>query len=365
MLCRVVPIACAVLLACGCDYSVLSTRAGDHVTYHWDADERQLCGGTVPYADRVVDVMLAEYGYSATTDGPSIEYFWSIDGIELDICGSVLQCVIATPSLRARWATSVFAPTAIDTHELAHAAIQYRHHGLPSFVGEGLATRWGSTVLGGPVSTPTPFVLSESDLRARINERQIDIRDYNQANAWWVALESRFGGKAMGEFAAAIGMFASDKDVDDALRTVLGITLAESVTIAATHPPQYFDPIDCGVSGLPTYRWTGAALSFDRSDAECKDDLVDWNSRVAWPFVLEVPEATDVEIRVEGDDSNSQALRLMSCRGETGDQTPPIISVFDSGTYVLHGRYIGSLLGDFRSKGAVSLPRATIEVVTP
>ena len=358
--------ASAVALA-GCDLVTLSTATGEHVTYHWDPSEQHLCGGTVPYADRVVEAMLRHYGYSdAPGGGPTIEYFWSVSSIEADLCWTLSHaCTLPTPSGRARWSTSIFTTVPIHPHELAHAAIQFRHHGIPSFLGEGMATQWGDSALAGPQREPRPLALDEAEIRDRIDRVLTDEADYAAAYAWWRALEVRFGGAKMGDLAAALDFRSSSGDVDAALRATLGITLAESVALAQAQALTYDDSVDCRVEGLEEFVWSGEDLRLDRGGAACSDtDIVNWNARVAWPFVLEVPSWTEVEIQID-EAGPSQGLHLVECRGQP-DPTPNILVGGNvSHTRALEGRYFGYLLGDLSDDGAVTLPSVTLRASEP
>jgi hypothetical protein len=69
------------MTACGCDYTVFATQAGEYVVYHWDvatwaAEDERLCGGTAAAADQLVAAISTHYGWSLPENGPTVEYYW-------------------------------------------------------------------------------------------------------------------------------------------------------------------------------------------------------------------------------------------------------------------------------------------------
>src|SRR5262245_16564946 len=108
----------ALVITCGCDYTVFATQAGEHVMYHWDiekwaAEDERLCGGTAAAADQLVVAISTYYGWSLPGSGPTIEYFWDRQ-LARNSCSDTSQC-----EDRGR---VVFTYQPFDTHELAHTA---------------------------------------------------------------------------------------------------------------------------------------------------------------------------------------------------------------------------------------------------
>jgi hypothetical protein len=355
-----------------CDFEVLSSRAGEHVVYHWNADEHWLCGGTVVYVDRLAEMMAGHYGMSLDADtGPTVEYFWGVGDLGFAACLHARgACVRTTPTTSNRWRSSVYAERPIFPHELAHAVVGSRGHGIPIFVNEGMAVRWQSLVLGDDYIITTPFLFDEAQLRAQIDKLASleSISNYDAAYTWFAALELNFGREKMAEFMQSLNALSSSDKVDDALRRTMGISLAESVALAADYTGVSFDDPVCAMEGVPTIQWVGAPIVIDRQDARCADeDVVNWNDRVISIFILEFPDVP-VNVTVTGA-SEYLFLQLQQCRGGGGASYGQQLELFAAKgkTYKeeLYGRWVASVGGDIDGEGTVFLPRVEIEPVQP
>ena len=184
------------LSTAGCDIETFSTRPGKHVIYHWEPDERMLCGGTVAYADRLAETMANHYGMSLDDDaGPTVEYFWSVADVGSLACFGGFACTRGTPTTRNRWLSSIYSELPIHGHELAHAFVGAQNGGIPGFMDEGLAIRWQSSVLGDSYIAATPLELNEAQLRAQIDQLAVlsDHSDDEAAFVWLAVLEVTFG----------------------------------------------------------------------------------------------------------------------------------------------------------------------------
>jgi hypothetical protein len=354
-----------------CDVEVLSTRAGEHVTYYWNADERRLCGGTVIYADRLAETMVAHYGMSLDGDtGPTVEYFWGVGGVGDSACPPDRhECVRATPTTRDRWRSSIYADRAIYPHELAHAVLGVRDHGVPVFVNEGLAVRWQSQVLGDEYAKSHPLLFDEAQLRAQIDKwAALDSTgDYEAAFSWFAALEVSFGHEKMADFMQSLGGLSSSDSVDEALRRTMGISLAQSVAIAANHPSVTFDDPVCEMEGVPTMQWAGAPIVIDQRGARCADvDVVNWYDDVISIFILEFPD-DPVQVNVTVTGARRALLVMLKCNGgvASGQDHRFIDPNRPAREEQLDGRWVVSLAGDIDDDGIVFLPRVEFAPVQP
>jgi hypothetical protein len=356
-----------------CDFEVLSSRAGEHVVYHWNADEHWLCGGTVVYADRLAEMMVAHYGMSFDAyTGPTVEYFWDAQDVGSSACPVGRDsCVRATPTTQSQWRSSIYTERAIYPHELAHAVMGFRGHGIPVFVNEGMAVRWQSLMLGDDYTISKPFLLDEPQLRAEIDKSTtLDSNaDYDAAYTWFAALELNFGRVKMAEFMQSLSALSSSDKVDDALRRTMGISLAESVALAANYSGVSFDDPVCAMEGVPSIQWVGAPIVIDRRDARCTDeDVVNWNDQVMSLFILEFPDDdVPVNVTVTGA-SDYLFLNLQGCRGADGPYAQYDKSFQANGpTYAdeLYGRWVARVRGDIDGEGTVYLPRVEIEPRQP
>jgi hypothetical protein len=365
------------LSSAGCDFESLSTRPGKHVVYHWEADERWLCGGTVRYADQLAETMAGRYGMSLDGDGgPTVEYFWSVGDVGSLSCNARGACVWPTPTTRNRWLSSVYSEMPIHGHELAHAVVGSSSHGLPLFVNEGLAVRWQSAVLGEGLSPTRPLVLDEAQLRAQIDDKLFTLHsdaEYEAAFVWFAALEWSFGPEKMGEFLRSLNAMSSSDKVDEALQRTMGISLAGSVVLAASYLPMTFDDPVCDMQGVPVIRWEGEAIVIDRRDAHCADeDVVNWHSRVKSIFIFESSDnlhRVNVNVTVSGA-SDRLSIQLQHCPGgaHQGSSGAWIDGASaNTGTWEmdLRGRWVASLLGDIDDDGNVMLPRVEFTPVQP
>jgi hypothetical protein len=371
---------CHVVLALssvGCDFEILSTRSGKHVVYHWEADERWLCSGTVRYADQLAETMAGHYGMSLGGDaGPTVEYFWDVADVASLACFAGHACVRGTPTTRNRWLNSVYSELPIDGHELAHAVVGSSNQGLPSFVNEGLAVRWQSDVLGEIIDDTKPLVLDEAQIRAQIDDKLGTLHgnaDYDAAFVWFAVLEATFGPEKMGEFLRSLNALSSSDKVDEALRRTMGISLAMSVDLARNSLPLTLDDPVCDMQGVPVVRWEGEPIVIDRRDAHCMDeDVVNWDPRVQSIFIFESPDAlhrVDVNVTVSGA-SDLLSLQLQHCWGGVywgGGGTWIDGADANAGTRVmdLRGRSVVSLVGDIDDDGNVLLPRVEFTPVQP
>src|SRR5690606_38765308 len=256
-------LAALTLLCGGCDYTVLSTEVGEHVVYHYDADANQMCGATVATADRFVEMIPAHYGLPHATNGPNIEYFWEVDGLIRNACPRDKRaCVWFLLS-----GFTVFSGDPLCAHELAHTA--RGGHGLPPLINETFAWRWESALLSpnAPPNTELSFV-NEAELRDHL-ERSSSDADVLRGFTWLIALEITYGPEKHGEFITELGESASAKDVEAAVQRVFGLSLAESVTLAASQPTLTVAEPACKLQGLPTLVWDGEPLVIDLEGARC------------------------------------------------------------------------------------------------
>jgi hypothetical protein len=361
------------LTARGCESTAFATQAGDHVVYHWNvatwaAEDERLCGGTVAAADQLVTTVSTHYGWSLPADGPTIEYFWDRQ-LAVDSCAAgVSECV--------HGGYVIFSYLPLDSHELAHAA-QGAHDSL-SFIDEGLASRWESGMVD---SEPTLFTsatfFNEAELRAQLQMRipqDLDDLDYERAMTWLIALETTFGPARVSEFIGQLGKSSSPDDVERALQSIFGISLAESVALAESLPESRVDDPICGFANLPTWDFDEDLISpiyIDRGDAHCDDDdlISVHGQRATWLFAIELPES-QVSIAVEttlptGVELDRQMVTLATCNGKL-DIEPVPFSIFAPGdpkTLILSGRHVGALTGEVEPDGTVHLPRISFEVV--
>jgi hypothetical protein len=363
-----IPVVCV-----GCDYTALSTEVGEHVVYHWDSNEEQLCGGTVGTADRFVEAIRGHYGLPFEGGGPNVEYFWKLRGAS-NACsfGNRDACTIHLLS-----GFTLFTDRPIDTHELAHTT--EGGYGKPFFLMEGFASRWQSDLVGsGNAWRTVPGFLSETELRAAFAVKKSSDVNYGMAHKWWVALETNFGPAKMGEFIAEIGSSLSNHDVEAALQHVLGISLAESAALAENLPELMLDDPACSLAGLPTLVWEGDPLVVDRGEVRCEnDDIVTLGGgRVRWLFALEFPPEgleTNMKITVPTTvDPQRKQLVLSWCDGEVSLNDYMAAYYFDAthpgvnGTpQFLAGRLVAALQGEVEADGSVELPRVVFEESLP
>jgi hypothetical protein len=365
-----------VLALVGCELERLPTAAGDHVIYHWDADEYQLCGGTIPLIDRHIEIMTGYYGWSASER--SVEYFWDAE-LARKACsrGDAFGC-----AHRFSTSTMVFTNDSLDTHELGHTTRVGAPHAQGSavdFIDEGFATRWSSSILelsDVPISWAT--FLSEAELRAALEADDTKDFSYGYAFTWWLALELEYGPAKMAEFVAELEGAASADDVEAALQRVFGISLAESAALAEDLPVGAVDDPACALEGLPTYTWAGSSLVVERDDPTCADeDIVNvFNQDAMWLFVLEFPDTpTSVEVSVtvpEGEDPLRKSLNLIQCSGEYhfGEFPPTYNAIagypdFPTGPWKMWGRHVGALSAPLEADGSIALPRVALEQAIP
>jgi hypothetical protein len=369
------PALALAFMCSSCDYTQYSTKAGEHVVYHWDADawaaeDEQLCGGTVQAADRFVAGIANYYGWPLGQQGPTIEYFWD-RALTTSACtwidGAACEVEIVSPM--------VFSFQAFDSHELAHTAKGGTGHA--AFVNEAFAARWTSGVIAGDYTFPTsPNFIGEDQLRAQLKMGFVAQVDMFMGLTWWVALETTYGPAKMAEFIAELDT-TSARDVERALQQVFGISLAESAALAEALPSVAIDDPVCTFDGLPTLVWSeDEQLVIDRTDARCEDDdLISMaGQRAKWLVALEFPEH-EVEVTVhvtapEGD-LIQKMLVVATCNGELthGELSYDPLSADppDSpGTpRRLGGHYVAGLVGVIAADGSVAFPRVVIEEALP
>jgi hypothetical protein len=358
----------------GCDYQVYATQAGEHVTYHWDADVwaaegTRLCGGTVEAADRYVAGIANHYGWTLADDGPTTEYFWDQE-LSRSACswGHVTQCTTGLGH------PSVFTHLPLDGHELAHTTSG--GHTMSLFINEAFATRWQSGATGDFIYQTTEFFLDEDQLCAQLELGFLSSKvDPWAAFTWWVALETTYGPAKMGEFIDELET-SSVRDVERALQRVFGISLAESAALAEALPPMAIaDPV-CQFDGLPTRVWDGEPLIMDRDDARCEDaDIVTLDgNRASWLMAIEFPQPEiDVEVRVTVSDGDpiQKDLVLVPCNGDllygptSYDPLSPLPADEPGRQRSLGGRYVANLVGVLKADGSVVFPRAVIQELPP
>jgi hypothetical protein len=363
----------ALIITCGCDYTVFATQAGEHVVYHWDvaawdAEGERLCGGTAAAADQLVVAISTHYGWSLPEAGPTIEYFWDRELTRISCSDPGSEC---TDSGRV-----VFAYAPFNTHELAHTA-QGDHGNLP-LIAEGFASRWQSGMVDfGPTYLTSATFFSEAELRAQLELRQdiADQLDYQRGMTWLVALETAFGPAKVAEFIDQLGWLSSLDDVERALQRVFGISLAESVVLAEAIPEGTVDDPVCEFANLPTWTLTdepGHSVYVDRGEAHCDDvGLISIiGQRAIWLFAVELPESV-ISLHIDaslpaGVKLDRQDVTLSTCNGKVDVESMPFM-VFSPGypeTVLLHGRHVGALIGEIAADGSVELPRVSFEVVS-
>jgi hypothetical protein len=356
------------LVCSGCDYyTQLSSQAGEHVVYHWDADAwaaegMQLCGGTVEAADGFVEGIASHYGWALGERGPTVEYFWDRT-LRASVCRGKDACAVDDLG----WMVFTYHP--FDTHELAHAT---QPGSLQSFIAEGFAVRWQSGMIDtAPVYQTTPDFLSVDELRSQL-DGSAEV-DYGSAYTWWVALETTHGSAKMAEFLMEIGPRAGSSDVERALQRVFGISLSESAELAENLPALLMEDPVCLLDGLPTLAWDDSEpLVIDRGDAHCDDDdLISIDGRRAgWLVALEFPEPPvylDVRVTVEQGDLSQKMLTMAKCDiGVIYDYTSyDSLSARDpdepGAERHLAGRYVANLVGVVATDGSVDFPRVAME----
>ena len=360
----------ALALTC-CDNVRLPTATGEHVTYHWDASEEHLCGGTVPMVDRFMEMIAAHYGRTPAEIGPGIEYFWDPE-LALSACSSIDDKACAGRHLNR---SIVFADSPVNTHELGHTA--RGGLGYPAFINEAFASRWESALLEpGTAYRTTSSFLSAAELRTALDaDRSPDV-NYAYAFTWWVALETSYGPAKMAEFINELEGAASSDDVELATQGVFGISLAESAALAERLPAARIDDPACELEGLPAFAWTGGPIVLERGGDRCEDDgIVNLGGRrVIWLFALEFPETpsiVDVKVTVPyGEDPKQKGVYMVWCDGELGiDEPSPFYNARAGhpGTqrrlWSLRGRYVGALLGVIEADASVVFPRVAFEEV--
>jgi hypothetical protein len=362
----------SLLTVCGCDTTVLTTQAGKHVVYHWDAaqlaaDDEHLCGGTVGAADQLLEAISAHYGWTLSNKGPSVDYFLGRQLVPSS-CPESSQC--------ARSGRVVFTSIPFDSHELAHTS--RGGHKSPSFIYEAFASRWETVLVDfGPPYLTSPAFFTEAQLRAwlEVSTLQDSTRlDYRQAMTWLVALESTFGPAKVGEFIEQLGWWSSPDDVDQALQQVFGISLAESAALAENLPEGTLDDPVCEFLNLPTWELSGDpgdSILVERPDAHCNDnDLISIHGDLAsWLFAIELPEDTlkyYVEVTAPGIvELDRQLVTLATCNGSFDADWLPyvILSPEYSHPMTLQGRQVGALIAEIAPDGTVQLPRVSFEVL--
>lgn len=364
------------LMLVGCELEKPPAVAGEHVVYHWDAEENQLCGGTIAAVDRHFEAMTTYYDWPVSERG--LEYFWDTE-LAISVCSGIGK--LACARRFSSW-TMVLSDSPLDTHELGHTARVGSRHTLGSyvdFVTEGFATRWQSGILEATnVPTISTNFLSEAQLRAVLEANDIGDANYGHAFTWWVALELGYGPAKMAEFVTELQGVSAADEVEAALQRVFGISLAESVTLAKNLPPGTIDDPACVLSGLPTFTWSGGPLVVERDDASCGDeDVVNvsgWGT--IWMFALEFPATpTSVGVSVtvpEGVEQVGKSLTLTWCSGELHlAELPPVLSAGAhspgsfTGMWKLRGRYVGVLQSPLEADGSIVFPRATYTEAAP
>ena len=355
-------IAAGVLLVAACDLQPLSTEVGKHVSYHWDPTEHEVCGGTVRYADQLVEVMGSSYGLGPV-DRPAIDYFWDFEKLDVTGCSTV---AIACTWQGTNSAATVLSPYPLDAHELNHALFDgWLGGGAPSFIAEGRAGRWESALVIGTSPLSPPFTIDEAELRSLLRKDDLPQSEWGQALAWWSALEATFGPGDMGRLMETLARSSSPNAVDDALRETLGISLGESVELAASVGPLGFDDAACSFSDLPRLVWNGEPMTIAAEDSTCAGaGVVNLYDRVAWPFQIEFPD-TFVLVDIHTTSADETTLfRLRSCVG--APHTSPLPDEFISPnleprTRYLGGLYVGYLRGATLESGTIIWPEITIE----
>ncbi len=101
---------------------------GEHLRFGTDADESELCAGTLPYLDGAVGYLGEVFHVSR----PSVDYYWMPDGVEPFCAEGALGCGSDE---------GVFSRLAIHQHELVHGVRHPRTMALP--FEEGLAEAFG------------------------------------------------------------------------------------------------------------------------------------------------------------------------------------------------------------------------------
>jgi hypothetical protein len=309
-----------------CSVARMNTVVGRHAIIHWDPEQRSLCGGTLEYVDATLEVVADTYAVQLPAR-PAIEVVWDGEGLlARGLCAAGFGaggCDVPFPN-----GTNLMVVSDVtNPHELTHAVrLTGATHGMPALFGEGVAVRWEP----GPSRKDWGMADAIQDLdyeqiRALLDHRRLEGEWYPNAGQLWAWLEAEHGGPTMASFAGRLGRFSPARDVEPVFREVFGLSLRAAVEAVRGQPMLVFDPLACGMDGLPTLVWSGDPLELSSGASTCAaEDVVNIRGRVARFARLELPDEPR-EYRIEIDGPQDTEIRLDRCIGAARPFEDPLI----------------------------------------
>ncbi len=353
----------ALLAALGlaaCAAERLDSAVGRHVVLHWDPDEYRVCGGTLEYVDRSLEVVAQTYDL-ALPERPTVDMILSEDlGLALALCRvEAGGCTSTYPNGTALMVLN----RPVHAHELTHALrLTGSRQTMPRLFREGLAVRWehGPTELDG-AKPEYRAALDYGSLRAQLERQDLATADYLDAGFLWAWLEAEHGPEAMAGFAAQLTRFAAADEIERAFERSFGLSLAAAVEASRGQPLPMFDVHACAMPQLPTLRWTGAPLELSTAAGACADaGVVDIRSRAARFIRLELPgPAREYSLTVTG--ASDTELRFDACLGVARPYAAaPRVEPGPARTIALAGSYVVGSFAPIAADGRIQFPHAEL-----
>jgi len=256
-------IVAAALSACE---GPLEVFEGEHVVVRTELGF-DLCGGTMAHMDEFVARLAAEMQQAPPTGDERIEFRWypREHALSLPCTNSEFGCA------RGHEVFSVLMP---HNHELVHAVVSERARRVLPFFAEGLAEGYQGLYWQGDALTELP--LGQAN---RVQDTlDGDPAELGLASVGFVRLLVQQHG--MAKFLAVYSLLSrrpSATDVDEALRTVLGVSLDESIAAFEALPADCIHSqldaklVECSA---PALEWDDSRLAVFRALDCSQDDAV-------------------------------------------------------------------------------------------
>jgi hypothetical protein len=184
---------------------------GEHIRFGTDAEEEEICAGTLPYLDGVAGHLKQIFQRPQAR----IDYYWLPDGIE-PYCGDGLLGCVATES-------EAFSTLTIQQHELVHAVRWPHRMYLP--LDEGLAEAYGDD--WAPMAPLSGDIMNE--LQELEHTEQLPWTSFPVLGHFVSYLRAEHGLEALLELDRAYSYSDSFARTQDVFRDVYGMDLDDEV----------------------------------------------------------------------------------------------------------------------------------------
>lgn len=357
----------------------LSSREGEHVVYHWDEHDFELCGGTVPYLDALVEVYVDRYSLPARMGG-KIEYYRFSDQEQVDrFCVEAPACAsVSSPLLTLGQGTSaVYTTRSVHPHEVAHAVVDFRLGRMPPLLSEGMAGTLESNLLDETPQVymePRPQVF-EDELWALAESWSYGPTEYLIARKTWAALELKYGVPRMKLLAERIGSQGGAAHFERALIQEFGLSFSDVASLVSDAPWVYYDDPACDMVDLPVLSANSESLALPLGDSRrsCDDvdvinsytDEVQLTSMFVWLAKIRVTpsQVNTIVSSIEQASESIADAKIMPCLGSPSDELRVEFYVWGGEQVLsLQGDYVIAIYGVELADGSVRFPRLSLSL---